>query len=100
MLLLPYKTNPNKTKRKNATKNMSVLRGLPNTTIEPPGYSSGVQDSGRPAKPQVGGVKAKDASEKTKISKRPSKQFQISQGFKFACSRLAGKFFVPISSSA
>ena len=37
MLLLAYKTNPNKTKRKNATKNMSVLPGLPNTTIEPPG---------------------------------------------------------------
>ena len=35
MLLLAYKTNPNKTKRKNATKNMSGLPGLPNTTIEP-----------------------------------------------------------------
>ena len=32
MLLLAYKT-----KRKSATKNMSVLRGLPNTTIEPRG---------------------------------------------------------------
>ena len=37
MLLLAYKTNPNKTKRKNATKNMSGLPGLPNTTIEPRG---------------------------------------------------------------
>ena len=37
MLLLAYKTNPNKTKRENATKNMSVLPGLPNTTIEPGG---------------------------------------------------------------
>ena len=41
MLLLAYKTNPNKTKRKNATKNMSVLPGLPNTTIEPRGGGGG-----------------------------------------------------------
>ena len=41
MLLLAYKTNPNKTKRKNATKNMSGLPGLPNTTIEPRGWGGG-----------------------------------------------------------
>ena len=41
MLLLPYKINSNKTKRKNATKNMSVLRGLPNTTIDPGGGGGG-----------------------------------------------------------
>ena len=41
MLLLAYKTNPNKTNRKNATKNMSVLPGLPNTTIEPGGGGGG-----------------------------------------------------------
>ena len=41
MLLLAYKTNPNKTKRKNATKNMSGLPGLPNTTIEPRGGGGG-----------------------------------------------------------
>ena len=41
MLLLAYKSNPNKTKRKNATKNMSVLPGLPNTTIEPRGGGGG-----------------------------------------------------------
>ena len=42
MLLLAYKTNPNKTKRKNATKNMSGLPGLPNTTIEPRGGGGGL----------------------------------------------------------
>ena len=41
MLLLAYKTNPNKTKRKNATKNMSGLPGLPNTTIGPRGGGGG-----------------------------------------------------------
>ena len=46
MLLLAYKTNPNKTKRKNATKNMSGLPGLPNTTIEPRGGELGLMFAG------------------------------------------------------
>ena len=65
MSLLPYKTNPNKTKRKNAT------RDYPSR-----GYWSGVQDSRRPAKPQVGDVKVKDASEK----KKDKQIIPISQG--------------------
>ena len=71
MFLLSYKTNPNKTKRKNAT------RDYPPPPAPSRGYWSGVQDSRRPAKPQVGDVKAKDASEKKKKDKQI---IPISQG--------------------